>query len=77
MLRMNTLIAFKNIDQVELRGLLLRLAEKRPELFSDVVDAMEVLLVEDLVESVEVEDFLQEMREETCNGYPMYPELHE
>ena len=19
---------------------------------------------------------LQEMREETCNGYPMYPELH-
>jgi hypothetical protein len=68
MLRMNTLDTFKAIDPEDIRGLLLSVAETHPELFSDVVDVMEDILVEECI---------QEMREETCNGYPMYPELSE
>lgn len=68
MLRMNTLDTFKDIDQEDLRRLLLNIAERHPELFSDVVDIMEADLIEECI---------QEMRGETCNGYPMYPELHE
>mgnify|MGYP000181954357 CR=1 FL=1 len=41
-------------------------AEDQPDLFTDITYAIEAHLCEEA---------LQEMREETCNGYPMYPEL--
>lgn len=61
------LATFEDFEQEDLYDIILGLAEDQPTLFVDVVDAIEGELTR---------ANLQDMREETCNGYPMYPELH-
>ena len=57
---------FEDLRGEDLYDLILGLAEDQPELFSDIADALEAVLVRDI---------LQEMREEMHNGHPLYPEL--
>lgn len=62
----NALETFQDLENEDLYDLILGLADDNPEFFMDVVDALEVIRAGDL---------LQWMREETHNGYPLYPEL--
>lgn len=62
----NTMVAFKDIDPEDLEWLMLEIADNNPDLFKEVVDAMECTLHTEC---------LREMSEETCNGQMMYPEL--
>ncbi len=67
---MNTgqsLETFMSFEGEDLHEIILGIAKDQPELFMDITDAIEAELHLSI---------LQEMREETCNGYPMYPELH-
>lgn len=71
MLDIKTALAtFEDLENEDLYDLILGLAEDRPELFVGIADALESVLMRDI---------LQEMREETIdgtpNGYPLYPEL--
>ena len=61
------LATFEDFEQEELYDIILGLAEDQPQLFTDItytIDAELNLAI------------LQEMREETIYGQPLYPELH-
>ena len=60
------LTTFEDFENEDLYDIILGLADDQPELFIEVTEAIEGQLHLAI---------LQEMREETCNGYPLYPEL--
>lgn len=53
-------------DVEEIADIIYDLAFENPKLFIDVVGGIQLL---------DQTRIYHEMREETCNGYPMYPEL--
>jgi len=61
------LATFEDFEQEDLYDIILGLSDDQPDLFMDITYAVEAELHKAI---------LQELREETCNGYPMYPELH-
>ena len=60
------LATFEDFDHEDLHSIIIGLAEEQPELFISITDAIEGEIHR---------SNLQEMREETMYGYPMYPEL--
>ena len=60
------LATFEDFEQEDLYDIILGLAEDQPELFTNITYAVEAELHKAI---------LQEMREETIYGQPMYPEL--
>lgn len=60
------LATFEDFEQEDLYDIILGLAEEQPELFISITDAIEGEIHR---------SNLQEMREETIYGQPLYPEL--
>jgi hypothetical protein len=61
-----SLETFMSFEDEDIHELILGIASDQPELFIEITDAIEAEIHLSI---------LQEMREETCNGYPIYPEL--
>ena len=61
------LATFEDFDHEDLHSIITGLAEEQPELFISITDAIEGEIHR---------SNLQEMREETMYGQPLYPELH-
>jgi len=57
---------FEGLEDECLYDLILGLSEDQPQLFIDLADALESVLMRDIIE---------ELRLDTHNGYPLYPEL--
>jgi len=61
------LATFEDFENEDLYDIILGLSDDQPDLFMDITYAVEAELHKAI---------LQEMREETIYGQPMYPELH-
>lgn len=61
------LATFEDFENEDLYDIILGLADDQPELFMDITYAVEAELHKAI---------LQELREETIYGQPLYPELH-